>query len=279
MGREPGTRQRGSLAMGLAVMRQYVRIGWIRKSQFRLEFVNQVLMDLVFYASFVLTFEFLYGLEGGGKLSLAGWSYAEMRVYLGMAFVADALMMTFLGQQWHFGADLKDGKLDGFRTKPGSTAFLYFYQRFSPEGLTNLVFATAWLAFALVGAAGVIEEPLWLFLTVPAAIAAIAWSQAFLMLFYSTFELFVLHSGIGHLVSHMLSNLAERPLDVYPGALERVLLFVVPIAGIAWYPASLVLGRVGPAFAFGYPAVLFAFAVLARWLFKNGLRRYESAMG
>ncbi|MEC8493975.1 MAG: hypothetical protein VXZ39_03580, partial [Planctomycetota bacterium] len=85
----------------------------MRKSQFRWEFLNQVLMDVCFYVSFVLTFDILYGLGAdGARLTLAGWDHASMRVYLGFAFVADALAMTFLGQQWHFGADLKNGHLD-----------------------------------------------------------------------------------------------------------------------------------------------------------------------
>lgn len=264
-----------SIARGLRVLRQYVRIGWIRKSQFRWEFFNQVLMDVVFYASFILTFEFIYGLDEG--LSLAGWSRDEVRVYLGMAFVADAILMTFLGQQWHFGEDLKDGKLDAFRVKPGSTAFLYFFQRFSPEGLTNLAIAIGWLGFALAGitSAGVAIE----WWAMPIAFAAVAWSQVALTVAYSSTELFVLNSGVGHLFSHMLSNMAERPIDVYPTGIRRALLFVVPLAGISWYPTSLVLGRLDPLFAALYPLVLVGFGWAVAFVFRRGLRRYESAMG
>lgn len=264
-----------SIGRGARVLRQYVRIGWIRKSQFRWEFFNQVAMDVIFYASFILTFEFIYGLDEG--LSLAGWSRPEVRVYLGMAFIADAVLMTFLGQQWHFGEDLKDGKLDAFRVKPGSTAFLYFFQRFSPEGLMNLAIAGAWLTFALGGMVeGGATVHWW---ALPVAFAAIAWSQVFLTVAYSSAELYVLNSGVGHLFAHMLSNMAERPIDVYPTGIQRVLLFVVPMAGIAWYPASLVLGRLDPAFAAGYPLVLALFAWVTGAIFRRGLRRYESAMG
>jgi len=265
----------GAIPRGARVLAQYVRIGWIRKSQFRWEFFNQVLMDVVFYASFILTFEFIYGLDEG--LTLAGWTRPEVRVYLGMAFIADAIWMTFLGQQWHFGADLKDGKLDPFRVKPGSTAFLYFFQRFSPEGLTNLAIAGGWLVFALGGMASEPGAVQWWLL--PAAVASIAWTQVVLAVAYSTTELYVLNSGVGHLFAHMLSSMAERPIDVYPPGIRRVLMFVVPLAGTCWYPASLVLGRLDLAFAAGYPAVLLAFGWVTSAVFRRGLRRYESAMG
>ena len=271
-------RGRGRIAWGAAVLRGYVRIGFVRKSQFRWEFVNQVLMDVCFYVSFVLTFDILYGLGGdGARLSLAGWDHASMRVYLGFAFVADALVMTFLGQQWHFGADLKNGHLDPFRVKPGPTAFLYFFQRFSPEGLTNLAIASSWLGYALwaMGPAGP-SGAQWLLL--PAA-PAVAFSQVFLTMAYNAVELWVLNSDLGHIASMLLSNLGERPLEVYPRPLTRLLLFVAPVGALAWYPSSLLLGRLEPAMAAGYPLALVAFAWAVARIFRRGLRNYESAMG
>lgn len=270
------TRRLGSARWAWAVLRGYIRIGFVRKSQFRWEFVNQVLMDVCFYVSFVLTFDILYGLGGGeGGLDLAGWDHASMRVYLGFAFVADALAMTFLGQQWHFGADLKDGSLDPFRVKPGSTAFLYFFQRFSPEGLTNLAIAAGWLGYALVSA-GVGWEA---YALLPLAVCVIGFSQVALTIAYNSVELWVLNSDLGHIASMMLSNLGERPLEVYPGMMRRFLLFVMPVGALAWFPTSLVLGRLDPLATAGYPLVLLIFAQVVARIFRRGMRRYESAMG
>lgn len=264
---------------GLRVLAGYVRIGFIRKSQFRWEFVNQVLMDLCFYAAFILTFEILYGLGDDGALTLGGWTHEQMRVYLGMVFVADALIMTFLGQQWHFGQDLKNGNLDPFRVRPGPTAFLYFFQRFSPEGLTNLLLATCWLVYALAGVIPSEVAPLHAAWSVPFALGIIAFSQAFLAIAYCLPEFWLMHSDIGHLTGIFISNFGERPLDVYPKPIARFLMFVVPAAGIAWYPASVVLGRLDPLFALLYPLVLVAFAIVVTRIFRRGMRRYESAMG
>jgi ABC-2 type transport system permease protein len=261
------------------VQSRYVRIGFIRKSQFRWEFLNQVVMDLCFYVSFILTFDILYGLGGEGALSLGGWSHGEVRVYLGVAFVADALSMTFLGQQWHFGQDLKNGSLDAFRVRPGGTAYLYFFQRFSPEGMTNLVLAMGWLAYALAGVVPGQVGLLHVAWSLPVAVAVVAWSQVFLTVGYNVFEFWLLHSDVGHLTSMFVSNLGERPLEVYPTGLQRFLLFVIPVAGIAWFPASLLLGRLGVGFAVLYPLLLVAFAVLVMRVFRRGLRRYESALG
>lgn len=270
------------VAWGIRVQRAYTRIGFVRKSQFRWEFLNQVVMDVLYYASFILTFEILYGLEGaqGGSaaLELAGWTHDEMKVFLGMAFIADALVMTFLGQTWHFGVDLKNGALDSFRVRPGSTAFLYFFQRFSPEGLTNLLIASSWLVYALACAMPELVEPWHVAWSLPIAIATIAWIQPFLSMAFQLVELWVLDSSVGHLASNLVSTLGDRPLEIYPNLLGRTLLFAIPIAGAAWYPASLVLGRLEPGFALLYPLVLVAFALVVTRTFRRGLRRYESAM-
>ncbi len=267
----------GDLRWGGRVLRGYARIGWVRKSQFRWEFLSQVLMDGFFYLSFILTFKILYGLDAGA--TLAGWSYAETKVFLGMAFIADAVMMTWLGQSWHFGGDLKNGNLDSFRVRPGPTAFLYFFQRFSPEGLTNFVIACAWMSYALMGVIPDVVPGIHVAWALPCAFLTIAWAQVFLMISYSLVELWVLNSDLGHLVSMFLSNLSERPLEIYPRLMMRMMIFVMPVAGVAWYPASLVLGRLDPAFAALYPLVLIAFAWLVMRGFRRGLRRYESAMG
>ena len=63
------------------------------------------------------------------------------------------------------------------------------------------------------------------------------------------------------------------------GQHKRFMLFVVPVAGIAWFPASLLLGRLDVTFAVLYPLVLIAFAIVVMRVFRRGMRRYESALG
>ena len=111
----------------LAVARQLVRIGVIRKSQFRVEFFGQVLMDVLWYLTHVLVFEILFLHTD----SIAGWD------------------VVWLGQAWHFGRELKDGKLDTVRVRPISPIFLYFFQRFRLEGTANMAIAVGYLVYAV----------------------------------------------------------------------------------------------------------------------------------
>jgi ABC-2 type transport system permease protein len=272
---EPGARggRFGWLRRHCAVLRQTVRIGVIRKAQFRVEFANQVLMDVVYYGMHVAFFEFLYAHAS----SIAGWSRDEMRVFLGMYFVSDGFLMTWLGQSWHFAEDVKNGNLDPLRVRPGSPIVLYFFQRFSLEGCTNLALAFGWLAWSL---ARVGFEPDLAGLALLALAIAIAWwSRTLLVVLFSTVEFQFVGSGLAKLLEYFAYSFGERPLDVFTRRLRWMFLHAIPVAALAWLPASIVLRRLAPLAATLDVLVLVALGVAVSRLWRAGFRRYESALG
>jgi ABC-2 type transport system permease protein len=256
----------------LAVARQLARIGVIRKSQFRVEFFCQVLMDVLWYASHALVFEILFL----HTKTIATWSVDEVRVFLGFLFVADAFLMAWLGQAWHFSRELKDGALDPYRVRPISPVFLYFFQRFSLEGSVNMAIAFAYLLFALGQSAveftpAVVGMVLW-------GIALAWWSRTVLTVLFASLEFYVLNSDLSHFCYDVTSAGADRPLDVFGRRTRLFLLTVVPVGALAYIPAGMVLGRLGALESLGHTAWLLVFGVLVfRW-WGRGFRRYESAM-
>ena len=264
----------GRRSFFLRVAGQYARIGLVRKSQFRWEFVNQVVMDCLYYLSFLLTFEFIYGFREG--LTLGGWDRDDIRVFLGMAFVTDAFMMTWLGQTWHFGDDLKAGNLDTFRLRPGPVWFTYSFQLFSPEGLTNGLVAGAILVHALAAHP---EVALAHWLLVLPALAVACTAQIALVVLFQGLEFWVVNADLARFFNNVFTQIADRPLDVYPRGMKRVFTWLLPLGALAWFPAGLVVGRHGAVFALVYTVVVLLFARLAVAVFERGMRRYESALG
>jgi ABC-type uncharacterized transport system permease subunit len=135
--------KRSPLVQHLRIAAELARVGVVRKSQFKVEFWCQVIMDFLWYVSHVAVFEvlFLHAPE------IAGWNREHFRVLLGFLFVSDAFMMIWLGQMWRLGRDLKDGKLDPYRVRPASTLFLYGFQQFSLEGCVNMSMALGYLVY------------------------------------------------------------------------------------------------------------------------------------
>lgn len=256
----------------MALARQYVRIGLIRKSQFRVEFLSQVAMDCVWYATHIALFEILLAQTG----TLAGWTLDEVRVFLGFVFVADAFQMVWLGQGWHFGRELKDGRLDPLRVRPGWPVFLYFFQRFSLEGAVNMAIALGYLTWGLARG-GWIGDPA-LALLLPWSFALVAWTRTVLSVLYATAEFWVLHSDAAHLLNEAFTTAADRPLDVFTRRVRAFLMFAVPVGLLTWVPASLVLGRIGVLAGLAHTAWIAVFGLLVFRLWRAGFRRYESAL-
>ena len=249
----------------LAVARQLVRIGVIRKSQFRVEFFCQVLMDIFWYLSHILVFEILFLHTS----SIAGWAVTDVRVFLGFVFVSDGFMMVWLGQAWHFGRE-------PVRVRPISPIFLYFFQRFSLEGSFNMLLALAYLLYAVARGPGFTPESAGFLVW---GIALACWSRVVLTVFFSTWEFYVLHSDLSALTHELSMAGADRPLDIYHRRARAFLLFLLPVGALTHVPAAMVLGRGTAAWALFYTVWMLAFGLAVFRFWHLGFRRYESAMG
>jgi len=267
-------------AGALAGMQQHLRIaaalarvGVVRKSQFKLEFWSQVIMDCFWYAAHVGVFEVLYS----HSPEIGGWNREAFRVLLGYLFVSDAFMMIFLGQMWRFGRDLKDGKLDPYRARPASALFLYAFNQFSLEACLNMLVASAYLVYALVLAVPQISAS-----TVLAALAAVAlsfWVRFVLMALFSLAELVAVGADASRFLHDLLHASNDRPLDIFERRLRLFLIYIVPIGGLAHVPAAIALGRYSWQEGLFAVAWLLALGLLVFAAWTRGFRRYESAMG
>ncbi|MCC6406655.1 MAG: ABC-2 family transporter protein [Planctomycetes bacterium] len=261
-----------SFVQHLRIGRQFARMGVARKTQFRVEFVSQIVMDTVWYATHVSVFEMLML----HTQSLAGWSLPELRVFLSFLFVSDALWMAWMGKSWHFGRDLKDGNLDPIRVRPASPIFLYFFQSFSLEACVNGAIAAGYLVWAL-HSAGILAEPrTWLIL--PWAIALCWWARVVVTVLFSIAEFYLVNSDLGMFAYELFLGPIERPLDVFGRRVKQFLLLVVPVGVLTHFPAAMVLGRIGPLEAAAHSAwlVLLGLGVFRAW--RASFRRYESAL-
>lgn len=257
----------------LRIALQFARVGVIRKSQFRVEFWCQVVMDCLWYGAHVATFEVLYAVTP----DIAGWSRDHFRVLLGFLFVSDAFMMIWLSQMWRFGTDLKDGRLDPVRVRPGATFFLYAFQLFSLEGCVNMSVALGYLVYAMSVALGGFGFGA-LILTL-ACIVLCCWVRVVVMAMLSVLEFWLLGSDVTRFLQDLLHSAADRPMDIFGARLRFFLLYLVPIGALTQVPASIALGRVDPARALLDAGWLLLLGVLVFAAWNRSLRRYESAMG
>lgn len=80
----------------------------------------------------------------------------------------------------------------------------------------------------------------------------------------------------------LLTRYGNYPLGIYGAALSFLFTFLIPLAFVAYFPATVLLGRtaelqVHPAFAYIAPFAGIAWIMVAIKVFAHEMRRYQSA--
>lgn len=262
-----------SLLQHLRIAVQLARIGVVRKSQFKLEFWCQVVMDCIWYAAHVGVFEVLYA----HTPSIAGWDRSAFRVLLGFVFVSDAFQMIWLAQMWRVGRDLKDGKLDPYRVRPAAALFLYGFSLFSLEACVNMVVATSYLVYAVDRALPRVGVTTVLLVLLASLLSF--WVRCLVIALFSALELRFIGSDISRFLQDILHSASDRPADIFERRIRTFLLYIVPVGALASVPAQLVLGRYTLLEGVLACSWLIALGVFVFNFWSRGFRRYESALG
>ena len=277
---EPGYSQIlgfGGLIM-LLVLKKYAKVyamqlhnNWVREAVYRTNFLTSVFVDAIWLAVEFTLFTVIYA----NTPSLAGWTKPQVFFFLGVLFSGDALFTIFFTRNfWMFNDLVNKGELDILLTKPVNTLFLALTRWINLTAVTNFMLGMA-IMLRFAGPAGFAggwkwaQVPLWFLVSLATALSlrftssvCVFWtdrSWALSRLYYQFF------------------GFATKPDAIYPRGVRLVIMSVLPFAFIGSVPARALLHGLG---AWEYAlvaAVLVGFYGLNSWLWRKGLRRYQSA--
>jgi len=249
---------------------------------YRWNFLIRSLFGLVPLMGTVFIWKAVFAARGS---DIGGYDYAQMIFYFMVALLVENLV-TPAEDEWQIAADIRDGQISSFLSKPvdylAYRASLFLSARVLYTAVTLLPVAGVfwWFRDFIVLPAGALT---WVAFLASLAMAAaiqflIAYSLAMLafwILEISTI-VFILYSFEYFLSGQLF------PLDVMPEGLQAVLRFL-PFTYELYFPVAIFLGRVqGGALAGGLLIqsawVLLLFAA-ARAMWRAGIRRYESVGG
>jgi ABC-2 type transport system permease protein len=247
----------------------FLRFSFLRASEFRVDSLFRVAMDLSFYVQVWALFEIYFGVTD----SMMGWSREQVLFFMSWLFLQDAIFMVLLDKNLDdFGRLVHSGNFDYYLVRPVPTLFLVGTRQIGVASILNVLFAltlfiycsplslTGWNLLCislLITAAVVLQFFSKLLFLLPAFWGSSAF--AFLPLYWS------------------LQLLAERPIHTYPRPIAWVLTYIFPQALIASLPVAL-------AFA-GFPlkgvaaclAATTLFCSITIFLWSWAIRRYSSA--
>lgn len=212
--------------------------------------------------------------------SLSGWRLAEVAVFYGVINVSFALSEGFGRGFDMFSFQVVSGEFDRTLLRPRPTSFLVLSHDFQLMRAGRLLQGLVILAWASLNL-GVTWNLLKVILLVYSVCGGIMIFTGLLiiqatMCFWSTQSLEVINSftygGIEAL---------RWPLPIFPRWFGRIFIFVIPLAGVNYFPMLAVMGKTS---LFHYPGwlpwispltgVLFLAAALLFWSF--GVRHYRS---
>jgi len=256
----------------LRVFWTFFRLGAMNELAFRVNFFTQIFQAIM---SLVLALGGL-AVVFNQTDSLAGWYPTELIALVGIYLLVGGLINLMIQPSMQrFMEDIRMGTLDFMILKPEDAQFLVSVRQIEIWKLIDIVMGLAVLVVALVRLGtqlGVVEA-------ISFGIALLAGATivySFWMMLATCAFWFVKTENI-LVIFQSMYQAGRWPITIYPGWLQMMLTFLVPIAFAVTVPAQALTGRLtGQTLLLAVLVAVVLFA-LARWFWRYGIRFYAGA--
>lgn len=245
--------------------------------QYRMNFILQVTFGLGYQGTgFIFIWVVLSRFQ-----ALAGWSLGQIAFLYGLRLTTHGLFVILFGRLSALDQQVREGKFDRYliRPLPPLLQIMATEVRVSAIGDALGGVALFLAASALVRVDWSPAAVLYLLL----AIAGGCLVEAALKLAVAAFSFRTLNTtSLVFLVDNVFSNFGNYPLRIYGAGVRWLLTFGIPVAFVAYFPATVLLGRtqeltVPSLIAYLAPAAGLLWFGLAYQLFRHELRAYQSS--
>lgn len=254
------------------LFRSYLRVSAMSELQYRANFFIQILDSLIklFVGVFGLYLIFSY------TEALGGWSQAELLAVMGVFTLVSGLIRTFIDPNMQrLQEDVQQGTLDYALTKPEDSQLLVSVRETRLWQLTDVALGLGVIAYAAWQLRETLALPqlaAFLFLL---ALGTLMIYCVWLMFTASAFW-FVRVGDVFDIFEGMIQT-GRYPVGIYPGWLQGVLTFLVPIAFAITLPAEALTNRLTPQSLALAVVMAIALFTLTRLLWRAAMRRYSGA--
>ena len=243
---------------------------WKAYLTYRMLFAASMLSNVVSFATQILSITVIYTVSTG----IPGWNYLQL---LFLSFLS-SLTFTVLSyfNMYDLPRQLRRGRYDAFLSKPVSMELLFF----SPPSGTGMPLGAVISAFLLVYVASLLGfSPMWLLMFLPLYLLGLIALLFVVTVIAVLAYLFIKSGNFINNVLNLLSSTSKYPLSIY-GAFPQLLLSILLPVGIAtYYPAELLLGRIGTPVYAGFLLFSIAIIVVSHYLIHKLMERYTGGGG
>lgn len=211
---------------------------------------------------------------------LAGWSLGEVALLYGVNGSAFALADLATGSIERINLYIRTGQLDQVLVRPASSLLLLIGDDFAIRRVGKLVQSSVVLVVAVLTL-----DRAWSLLDIAhVAVAVVSGAAIFAGVFVvSGAAIFWLVEGREVMNSAIYGGhfLSQYPIDVYSRWLQRAVVYVLPIAFVAYVPTVSILGRTQPLglpawMGWSSPVIALVLGSVAAVTWRTAVRHYRS---
>jgi ABC-2 type transport system permease protein len=256
----------------LAIVRAQLRVSAALALQYRLDFVVEGLLAILWMAVTLIPVLVVFG----ARRQVAGWTFPEMLLVLGWfvalkGFLEGAISPSLVNVIDH----VRKGTLDFVLLKPVDAQLLVSLAKIEPWRIIDVFGALAIFTYAFrkIG-----HHP-----SFGQILLACALLVAALLVLYSIAILVVSIAFFAVRVDNLLYlfqavfDVARWPVSIFRGALAIFFTYLLPLALMTTYPALALLGKLSVSVALGALASTLGFAAFARLVWRLSIGKYTSA--
>jgi len=245
--------------------------------QYRANAVSAVISGLLYQLTgFLSVWIIVSRFEGIG-----GWSLAEITFLYGMRLTSHGIFYASFSQMFEFDRVLITGEFDRYLVRPMSPLLQLFTRKLRVNCFGDLIGGIALLAFASAGTAVDWSPQSVLFLVLAVIGGALVEGSIQIAVGSLSFRYLNLNA-VRITINETFNQYGNYPQSIFPRALEYVLTFGLPVAFVAFLPATVILDRtdelhVSPVLAVCAPLIGLILFTIARWIWHRQSRHYQSS--
>ncbi len=250
----------------------YLRVGVMNELQYRVNFFLQLFQSGLALATGLVGLSLVFS----HTTELSGWSRPELLAVMGVHILMGGVIQTIIQPNMQrLMGDVQEGTLDYALTKPADSQFIVSIREVRIWQVVDIVMGFIVLTVAVVELQATFG--VW------QALGFVAALLLGVLMIYSFW--LILTTGAFWVVR--MENVIELfqgvyqagrwPVGIYPGWLRNGLTFLVPVAFAVTVPAEALTNRLQLSTLGGAAVLTFGLLLLARWIWRTGLRNYSGA--
>jgi len=214
---------------------------------------------------------------------LGEWTVSEVALLYALATISFAITDLVIGHLDLFPQMIREGTFDQILVRPLPSLFQVVASDFAVRRFGKVLQGIAVLVFALTTLE--IDWTIGRVLAIPLAIAAGALIYGAVWVALATIAFWIVDAiELVNAFTYGGSFLSQYPIGIFARWLQGLVVFVVPLAFVAYFPALYVLGKddalgLPQALSFASPLVAVLAALVAGAVWRNAVRHYRSAGG